>query len=275
MKSSDIINKSDNKSKSRAEQQNINAKLYKIDNNKIFYTVTSSDGDKQYLVTIQLANNTNSLEKALAGDIKVSCTCDAFLYQGYKYILWKANAGIDKETRSPDIRNPNKTGMACKHILVALNQIKSDYNKISELYNKSLKSQDNKQLATKVNDTVSQEDINIISKFKDACDKFYTSYNEFISNTDNESSFEDLYDGEDPSIILSKLSNAASKLLKNRFIDKFKSIDDIIKLVNQKKQSFKLLVNSDVDFLNKKIKSIINNKTESLINNIILNFMLS
>jgi hypothetical protein len=275
MKSSDIINKSDNKSKSRAEKQNINAKLYKIDNNKIFYTVTSSDGDKQYLVTIQLANNTNSLEKALAGDIKVSCTCDAFLYQGYKYILWKANAGIDKETRSPDIRNPNKTGMACKHILVALNQIKSDYNKISELYNKSLKSKDNKQLATKVNDTVSQEDINIINKFKDACDKFYNSYNEFISNTDNESSFEDLYDGEDPSIILSKLSNAASKLLKNRFIDKFKSIDDIIKLANQKKQSFKLLVNSDVDFLNKKIKSIINNKTESLINNIILNFMLS
>lgn len=77
MRPVDIVNKSDNRSKSKAAKQNIPARLYKVENNKILYTVKSSKGDKQYLVTIQLldltGNKLKSLRSALNGDIKISC----------------------------------------------------------------------------------------------------------------------------------------------------------------------------------------------------------
>ena len=95
----DIINKSDNRSKERAAKQGLTAKLYKVEDNKILYTVTSSQGNRQYIVTIQLlgltGNKLRSLKGAINGNVKLSCTCPAFLYQGYKYIMWKSQSGID------------------------------------------------------------------------------------------------------------------------------------------------------------------------------------
>lgn len=78
----DIINKSDNRSKERAAKQRLNAKLYKVDGNKILYTVTSSQGNRQYIVTIQLlgltGNKLRSLKGAINSDVKLSCSCPAF-----------------------------------------------------------------------------------------------------------------------------------------------------------------------------------------------------
>ena len=69
MRPQDIVNKSDNKSKARAAKQPIRAKLYKLEDSKILYTVTSSEGNKQYIVTIQLldltGNRLRSLKSAL------------------------------------------------------------------------------------------------------------------------------------------------------------------------------------------------------------------
>ena len=137
MNSNDIIRVSDDKSKHYASSQSISAKLYKVEGNTILYTVTSSTGKNQYLVSIQLldltGNKLRSLKAALNGSIKISCTCPRFLFYGLKYISYKKGVGINKEDRSPDITNPEKKGIACKHILVALNQMKSDYQTI---YNK-------------------------------------------------------------------------------------------------------------------------------------------
>jgi len=49
-------------------------------------------------------------------DIEVLCTCPAFLYYGYKYILTQYDAAISKENRRPVIRNPRERGSVCKHL---------------------------------------------------------------------------------------------------------------------------------------------------------------
>lgn len=56
------------------------------------------------------------------GDLQVSCTCPAYLYWGYKYIntsLGTAAPGA-KERRAPDIRNPQRRGIVCKHLDLVL-----------------------------------------------------------------------------------------------------------------------------------------------------------
>lgn len=282
MNPSDIINKSDQKSKSRAEKQPIEAKLYKIDGNKILYTVNSSHHNKQYLVTIQLldfiTNKLDSLKDALAGNIKISCNCPGFLYKGLKYISWKGQVGIDKETRRPDITNPDLEGLACKHILVALNQMKSDYNAIYKMFKDAIPKEkpSTSDKEKKAASDVSENDIEVIDRFKEACSSLYKSYIKFKKeNKDENLEFADseFYDGKDPSKILSELSKATTKAIANSFLGKLDSLNNILKLIDQKKNGFNVLLNSDVSSLTKKINSIINNKTESLINNIILTLM--
>lgn len=287
MRPVDIVNKSDNRSKSKAAKQNIPARLYKVENNKILYTVKSSKGDKQYLVTIQLldltGNKLKSLRSALNGDIKISCTCPAFLYQGYKYISWKSNTGIDRETRAPDKTNPERKGIACKHILVALEQMKSDYNAIYNLFkSQSPKGSDTSQHSDTKDNVDSNEstetDIKLITDFKSACDKLYKAYYDYKnSSPTKDAKFVDseFYDKVDPSETLKNLSKSAARLLSGRFIGRLSSLDSILTLMDQKKNGFNILLDSDVKYVINKLNASIKSKTESLINNIILHLMYS
>lgn len=288
----DIINKSDDRSKDRAVKQGLVAKLYKVEDNKILYTVTSSQRNKQYIVTIQLlgltGNKLRSLKGAINGNIKLSCTCPAFLYQGYKYISYKSQSGIDREIRSPDKTNPSREGMACKHILVALNQLKSDYAKIYTMFKAQVpKEDDNSQpkdiVANSKSDKPTEFDIKIITDFKDACDKLYKDYTDFL-NSDHLSSdkFTDskFYNKVDPSKILANLSKPVAKSLSGKFIGKCKSLVDIIKLIDQKKNGFNVMLSSDVKALINKLNSAVHTteesyKFESFINDVILSLMCS
>lgn len=49
------------------------------------------------------------------GNIRVHCTCPAFLYWGFQYILTVLDSAIFPEHRRPVIRNPMERGVACKH----------------------------------------------------------------------------------------------------------------------------------------------------------------
>lgn len=49
-------------------------------------------------------------------NIKLHCTCPAFLFWGSQYILTQANAAIVPEVRYPHIRNPQMKGIVCKHL---------------------------------------------------------------------------------------------------------------------------------------------------------------
>lgn len=83
MRPPDIISQSDNRSKSRAAKQHLAARLYKVEGNTVIYTVDSSEHDKQYYVTIQLVdltgNKLRSLKAAMNGNVRIHCTCPAFL----------------------------------------------------------------------------------------------------------------------------------------------------------------------------------------------------
>lgn len=292
MNSKKIIDRSDSRSKSRASSQHLEARLYKVVDNVIEYTVTSSTMSRNYLVKIMLlgltGNKLRSLKSAMNSDIRISCTCPAFLYQGYKYISYKSQSGIDREIRPPDKTNPEKQGMACKHILVALNTLKSDYNKIYQMIKSQIPKGNDKQQQADIknnhnSETPTELDIEIVTNFKNACDKLYKDYTKFL-NSDHLSGdkFTDskFYDKTDPSKILADLSKPVARSLSGKFIGKCKSLIDILKLIDQKKNGFNIMISSDVKALTNKLNSVVNStdesyKFESVINNIILSLMCS
>lgn len=69
---------------------------------------------------------------AIAGDLRISCTCPAYLYFGYKYILTQLDATeSDEEHRFPKIMNPKLQGVMCKHCYTALSVFPLNWNRIA------------------------------------------------------------------------------------------------------------------------------------------------
>lgn len=69
---------------------------------------------------------------AIAGDLKISCTCPAYLYFGYKYILTQLDTNeADDEHRFPRIRNPKLQGVMCKHCYIALKAFPFNWTSIA------------------------------------------------------------------------------------------------------------------------------------------------
>ncbi len=56
------------------------------------------------------------VRKAIQGNIEVHCTDPSWKYWGFQYIGTRDQYAIEPETRSPDIRNPQKKGSICKHL---------------------------------------------------------------------------------------------------------------------------------------------------------------
>ena len=50
-----------------------------------------------------------------SNNIKLNCSCPAYLFWGYQYIETQVDAAIVPETRYPYKRNPNLKGFVCKH----------------------------------------------------------------------------------------------------------------------------------------------------------------
>lgn len=67
----------------------------------------------------------------LDGDLSVYCSCEDFLYKGYKYMAWNMGYGLDKENRFPKIKNPNLEGTICKHLIAVLSVMSFNNNKIT------------------------------------------------------------------------------------------------------------------------------------------------
>lgn len=104
---------------------------------------------KDYEVNIRLedfpvisklkGSDEEKLELALAGDIKVGCTCPDYSYGGWKYIGTQLDYSTHRENRPPDIRNPKQEGTVCKHIGHILSNINNFKPKMLELMDKSRK----------------------------------------------------------------------------------------------------------------------------------------
>lgn len=124
IKKRELLNKSDNKSTLRS--LNLRPQFQKIIDDEAYYLVTSPQSNKTNIVIIKSDKINEDMDyEALKDvinhrDIKVACSCENFLYRGYKYILWKLGGGIDRETRHPRKMNRSEIGCCCKHIISVL-----------------------------------------------------------------------------------------------------------------------------------------------------------
>lgn len=103
----------------------------------------TADPPTTYTVKIQLAEYPDIADEedldvrekvrlALAGDLKISCTCPAYLYFGYKYILTQVDTNAsDPEHRFPKIKNPKLQGVMCKHCQIALEALPMNWTSIA------------------------------------------------------------------------------------------------------------------------------------------------
>lgn len=112
----------------------------------VFFRVPSvtADPPTNYVVKIRLLDypeiaDDDSLsvrEKvrlAIAGDLKISCTCPAYLYFGYKYILTQLDTNeADDEHRFPRIKNPKLQGVMCKHCYAAIKAFPMKWTSIAK-----------------------------------------------------------------------------------------------------------------------------------------------
>ena len=96
------------------------------------WAVPSASSNGNYIVRIKLLEypdledeqDLSTAEKfrlAIDGDIAISCTCKAFRFFGYEYILTQldANLGPDQDI-FPSVRNPDLEGTLCKHAYTAV-----------------------------------------------------------------------------------------------------------------------------------------------------------
>lgn len=67
--------------------------------------------------------------------LKVSCSCELFLYYGLAYKAWKKGYGLIKETRPPRIRNPRLQGCLCHHLYATLSLYPAMAAKLERLLN--------------------------------------------------------------------------------------------------------------------------------------------
>lgn len=72
-----------------------------------------------------------SLKAALvAGDIKIQCSCEDFLYKGFAYMGTQLDYSLMDEPRFPQVRNPNLEGSVCKHGISVLSKLNLFYGPI-------------------------------------------------------------------------------------------------------------------------------------------------
>lgn len=136
----EVVNQSRLEDIKRANNQIFLASVFKRKGNVInFLTNAGPDSkDKYHYVTVQLLDYPNLLlartkappitavkEAVINGKIKFDCDCGRHQYW-YRFIasIGKYNYGLD-ENRYPSTRNPQTTGVACKHALRVMHYISS------------------------------------------------------------------------------------------------------------------------------------------------------
>ncbi len=140
----------------RANKQIFLASIFKRKGNAFYFMTNASKDskDKFHYVTVQLRNYDSLVfnhtkpptQKELTNLIKegqIAFDCDCGRHQfWYRYLatIGKYNFGVD-ENRYPSTRNPNLTGLACKHVLRVMNHL------TSAIFKNYLKSEAKKDIA--------------------------------------------------------------------------------------------------------------------------------
>jgi hypothetical protein len=96
---------------------------YRVDVKLLSYPDLENDEDLTIKEKVRLA--------LLDGDVAISCTCPAFKWWGFQYIMTQlgSHAGLDQNIY-PKVRNPRLEGSLCKHSLVAVKLVGTSWLRI-------------------------------------------------------------------------------------------------------------------------------------------------
>lgn len=96
----------------------------KFKENGLVYTQKIASVDLKEILKQEGGKNIDKVRKAFAGDLKLSCTCPAFKFWGFQYILTTLGAVEgEEENRFPEDRNKNLEGRVCKHLYLAVDAL--------------------------------------------------------------------------------------------------------------------------------------------------------
>lgn len=97
------------------------------------YTVKIKLLDFPLLMDDETLTMRERVRLALIGDLSISCTCPAFKWYGYEYILSQIDAHEgDEQTIYPKVRNPKLDGTLCKHAYIAVRLYGKFWSKIAK-----------------------------------------------------------------------------------------------------------------------------------------------
>lgn len=132
----DIVNATDLNTRSKSKK--VNGVYYSgitRDYTIVFKVRSATTPGLQYINKIQMLEYPeiageedlsvrDKVRLAIAGDLRIRCSCPAFKYWGYEYIT--TELGIHKgqdQTIYPHIRNPRLEGVVCKHLYRSLSAL--------------------------------------------------------------------------------------------------------------------------------------------------------
>lgn len=142
----DILNAVDKKNKARSKLIKKVQYLGVTSDYTVYMGVSSvtANPPTTYLVKIKLLEYPSieddetltireKVRLALAGDVAISCSCPAFLWWGYDYIVSQLSSKVGPEqTIYPHIRNPKLTGILCKHSYRAITHVGMNWTSIAK-----------------------------------------------------------------------------------------------------------------------------------------------
>lgn len=93
------------------------------------YNVVCSEKDSKkggHRVSIEIQGDPTQVEDKKELEVKVNCTCPAFVYQGAEYNLHKQDALLGTargNLQAPKVRDPVRVNYGCKHIFASIRRL--------------------------------------------------------------------------------------------------------------------------------------------------------
>lgn len=181
---------------------------------RTIWEVPSQTGDGSYRVMVAFEPKESDLFSLSKGkwdlsnfskilsesDVKVHCTCKDFLFGGAKYNLGKygnysdsaikTSSGYKNETDvisdAPDVRDPNRKNIMCKHLIAVSNRFTANTSRIMSQIRKYTPEDDTKiQIRTSLNEAKSVKLINVSDEENTKITDSIVSSNSDVELSDN------------------------------------------------------------------------------------------
>lgn len=201
-------------SKSKLNKNSLNCRTGTVkapnqgDNTYVYNVVCSEKDSKKggHRVSIEVQGDPTQVDDKKDVQVKVNCTCPAFVYQGAEYNLHKQDALLGTargNLQAPKTRDPVRVNYGCKHIYASIRQLLNTFKLEKPITEKELEQPEVPQETPFAKSPFSREEQETAEKFSPFEDRVFSKEQEvpkllLPSKVDN-SAVEEMQ--EDPSII--------------------------------------------------------------------------